>query len=304
VHLRAPTILTAAAGVIASGVLFSIAPTTAQDVPADLLEDDHVREELGVNEFTAPSIEKILAEIELLRPIPYEEIRREIPSSPPPDRVEVALGIGALIAQGFALVDAQQKDDIEPLARALLKHARALSVAEAIMPRARSLAEKGVQGDWKKLREELSRAQGDAERAMMQLRDEEIAHLISIGGWIRALEICSTAVADKYTPERAAVLIRVDLLDYFIDRLETLHPSIRKREIIGTVLAELKTIREMLNRPEGTSLYESDVKDIVARAKKLNDLMLKSAGKKEKSDDAETPPETESSGSPNANDPG
>ncbi len=265
---------------IANLLWISILLVKGAEIPPDLLQDEHFREELGVNEFTAPSIEKILRDIEMLRPIPYETIRREPPANPPSDRVRVALSIGALIAQGFALVDVQNKDDVELLARALLKHARALSVIDAIMPRAQSLAEKGMRGNWQELKEELARAQADAEFAMLKLRDDEVAHLISLGGWVRALEICSAAILQKYTAEKASTLVRLDLMDYFIDRLETLHPSIRNREVIQTTVAELKTIRQTLHRPEGTSIYESDVRDIYARSKRIIDLMLRDEGKK------------------------
>ncbi len=266
----------------ASCCLLAMPLVNGAEIPPDLLQDDHFREELGVNEFTAPSIEKILRDIELLRPIPYQTIRREPDASPPSDRVEVALGIGALIAQGFALVDAQSKDDVEALARALIKHARALSIIDAVMPRAQSLAEKGLRGDWQELKEELAKAQSDAEAAMLKLRDEEIAHLVSLGGWIRALEICSAAVLEKYTAEKASVLVRLDLLDYFIERMETLHPAIRRREVIQTMLSELKTIRQTLNRPEGTTIYESDVRDIYARSKRIIDMMLSDESRRAK----------------------
>ncbi len=245
----------------------------AQEIPPDLLQDEFVREELGVNEFTTPSIEKLLRDVELLRPVPYEKVRRDPPSNPPRDRVDVALNIGGLIAQGIALVDAQKREDIEPMARTLLKHARALSVAESVMPRARSLIELGGQGDWDALRKELALAQADVEVAMLRLRDEELAHLVSIGGWIRALEISAISILENYTPERASILVRMDLLDYFIDRIETLHPVLRKRPVMIAMLEDLRFIRNMLDKPEGTAVYETDVREILDRSRKLNDML-------------------------------
>ena len=45
----------------------------AQEIPDELLEDEHVREEFGVNKFTTPSIKKIFEDLQKLRPLPYDE---------------------------------------------------------------------------------------------------------------------------------------------------------------------------------------------------------------------------------------
>ena len=40
----------------------------AAGVPADLIDDPHVREEMGVNAYTAPSLGKIIEDLAFLRP--------------------------------------------------------------------------------------------------------------------------------------------------------------------------------------------------------------------------------------------
>ncbi|MEZ5431681.1 MAG: hypothetical protein R3F31_10995 [Verrucomicrobiales bacterium] len=42
----------------------------AQEIPEDLIEDEHLREEYGVNQFTTPSIRKIFDDLQKLRPCP------------------------------------------------------------------------------------------------------------------------------------------------------------------------------------------------------------------------------------------
>ncbi len=248
--------------------------TRAQLPPEELLEDEHVREELGVNIFTAPSIKKILDDVRALGPIPYDEATRPVPSEIPSSRPLIALRLGGLIAQGFLIVGAERRDDVESLARAVLKYARSLSVSDYVMPRTKRLIELGALGDWQELREELARTQKDAEKALMSLRDEQVAHLISLGGWLRGLEISASAVKESYTPERAATLGRLEILDYFIDRLDTLHPKLKLEEPFKTITSELKTIRAICDKPEGQSIYQSDIADILQRVRTINDLIL------------------------------
>ncbi len=228
----------------------------------ELFDDDHFLEEMGVNLFTAPSIEKILEDLAVLRPVPYDSTKRDLPRTPSADRTLIALRLGTFIAHGFALMDAEARTDIEETARAMLRHADGLSITSAVVPRARSLAEKGLRGEWDKMREELRGAQRDAERAMVLLRDEEIAHLISLGGWLRGLEFSAAAVVNEYTTERAAVLVRPDLLDYFIERLETLHPDLAAQPFVQALTSDIQKIllivgdNEMLSKENVEQIYQ------------------------------------------------
>ena len=65
-------------------------------VPEDLLQDEHLREEFGVNTFTAPSIKKLFGDLAELGVLPYEKVRRDLPKDAPRDRTQVALSLGML----------------------------------------------------------------------------------------------------------------------------------------------------------------------------------------------------------------
>ena len=247
---------------------------THDQVIDDLFEDEHYREELGLNTFTAPSIERVLRDLRDLRPIPFEKATRPWPAHTPTDRRILALRFGFLIAQGFLVLDAERKGDIENVAREMLDYARGLSVRDRIVPRAKHMLELAMTGDWKRLRGELAAAQVDSEKAMLALRDEEIAHFIGLGGWLRGLEIASVALLENYTAERAAGLARIDLADYFLDRLDTLHPSLKRTPLIILLVSELQSVRLTLTKPPGQSLYPSDVAEVRRRVATICDAIL------------------------------
>src|SRR4051812_34841247 len=66
-------------------------------IPKDLVDDPHVREELAVNEFTAPSISKLFDTLQFLMPLPIVEVERKMPARMPPDRADLAMELGFLI---------------------------------------------------------------------------------------------------------------------------------------------------------------------------------------------------------------
>src|SRR6478752_2800716 len=66
------------------------AKQASRKVPNDLLSNDHVREEFGVNEFTTPSIRKIFDQLDSLGTLSYDNLKRPLPDKPPTDRVLIS----------------------------------------------------------------------------------------------------------------------------------------------------------------------------------------------------------------------
>src|SRR5438128_4931371 len=86
-------------------------------------------------------------------------------------------------------------------------------------------------GEWRALRKELIATQADVEQAMIELRDQRLAHLISLGGCLRGLEISERQSKLDFSPERAKVLAQHELVDYFAGELKTLPPALAHRPL-------------------------------------------------------------------------
>src|SRR2546430_3807152 len=230
---------------------------------------EHEREELGVNPYTAPSVAEIFQQLDDLKPLPYEQLKREFPQAAHASREQVGMVFGRLGADGFLIVEAQKRNLVDDLGRVLLRQARSLGVGDHVMRHSASLTELGKKGDWAAVRRELISTQQDVEQAMTELKDQKMAHLISLGGWLRGLEICAGAVESNYTPDRAAVLWQRDLINYFAEEMKTLPPMIAHKPLFEKVRAGVNSIRDLLNRaPDKLSLEE--VKALHAQAKELN----------------------------------
>jgi hypothetical protein len=53
-----------------------------------------------------------------------------------------------------------------------------------------------------------------------------MAHLISLGDWLRGLEISAGAIELDFPAQRAKILAQEDLVDYFTGELKTLPPTV------------------------------------------------------------------------------
>jgi hypothetical protein len=263
IQLRMKTLFRLGAALL----IYSGASALATEEPGE-----HEREELGINPYTAPSVAEIFQQLDDLRPLPFEELKREFPQAAHASREQMGMVFGGLVADGFLIVEAKRQNLVEDLGRVLLRQARSLGVGDRVMRHSASLTELGKKGDWEAVRTELLSTQEDVEQAMTELRDQKMAHLISLGGWLRGLEICAGAVEGNYTTDRAAVLWQRDMVNYFAEELTTLPPAVAHKPFFEKVRAGVNGIRDLLNRvPDKIPL--NDVKALHAQAKELNRII-------------------------------
>src|SRR5205085_12288722 len=145
-------------------------------------------------------------------------------------------------------VECQKSNLVEDLGRVLLRQARSLGVGDRVMRHSASLTELGKRGDWTAMRKELIATQKDVEQSMIELRDQKMAHLISLGGWLRGLEIAAGAVEAEFSPQRAKLLAQPDLADYFAAELKTLPPMIAHTALFEKIRASVKKLQPILSK--------------------------------------------------------
>jgi hypothetical protein len=150
--------------IYAAGLFFAVATVRGQDPVENPAE--HEREELGVNPYTAPSVAEIFQQLDDLKPLPFDQLKRDFPQATHAGREQMGMVFGGLVADGFLIVEAQKKNLVDDLGRVLLRQARSLGVGDRVMRHSASLTELGKKGDWPAVRRELISTQQDVEEAM------------------------------------------------------------------------------------------------------------------------------------------
>lgn len=247
----------------------------SKEIPPDLLEDPHVREELAINEFTAPSIARIFDSLESLAPLPLNDHPREVPEKMPLNRADLAIELGFLIADGFLVVQVGELGKVEDFASQLTRCAKALGAGEDVNRHAAGLLAAARKGDVDQLKKELSATQQDVEKELFTLRDADLAHLISLGGWIRALHVASGAVEKQFSEERAREVMREDIADYYSSIVGSLEPRIAERPSFVEMRNLLSGMRSEMLLEEGEIPEKERIVGIHEKASKLSELALK-----------------------------
>ena len=260
-----------ALAMIAAFLLLKATPISQADHGFEESAKEHMQEELGVNEITMPLVGKVFHDLEIFQPPPLEMVKAFNNNDTFNNRLQTALQFGALVADGFVATIARQQSLIVEIGKALIKDANALAAGQKLTYRSKSFFELADRGDWQGLREELNRCQREAEESMMELHDGEMADLISLGGWLRGFQMATHVAADYYTTEKATALVRLPVMDYFITRMDTLSPHTKKRPLVITLSANLKTIRSIAAQSKVPALSE------VQQLKTLADEAMKAA---------------------------
>jgi len=242
------------------------------EVPKDLLDDAFFREELAVNKFTAPSISKVFDTLQFLMPLPIAEVERKMPARMSQDRADLAIELGFLIADGFLMVQAEQMEKVEEMAKDLTRYGKALGAGDRVNRHAAGLLESAKKSDVAQLKKELSSTQRDVEDELVTLRDTDLAHLISLGGWIRALEVSTVAVDKQFSTERARKVMREDIAEYYSDCITGLEPRISDRPnylAMRELLAGLSTKMALDYGKEPTPEMMKDIRKISSQLVEL-----------------------------------
>jgi hypothetical protein len=192
------------------------------------------------------------------------------------DRTLIALNLGLLIGDGFLSVQSEKVSDLEDIGRAILKHAKVLGAGSKVAERTKAILENSALGDWKELKSDLASTQREVKHEMVLLRDLDMVHLISLGGWLRGLQIASTTSLTPFSSEKAKVLARHDIAEYFAYTLESLDPSLMKLNHMIALRQGLAEIDAIVNLPEGKPLSKEDVKNLETKSTALLDLITKS----------------------------
>lgn len=165
---------------------------------------------------------------------------------PPGDQVHNALLLGALIAEGFVAVEAEDTAETKNIGRAVRALARALGVERAALRRSRSIIDHAESGDWPAVRKEWDGVLPDVQQSMNEIRSEQLAQLVSLGGWLRGTEVLTALLSQSYSVEDAQLLRQPAVLHYLEKQLAGMSGDVRTDPIVVRMAAGIRKVREVL----------------------------------------------------------
>ena len=170
------------------------------------------------------------------------------------DRGVIAMSFGSLVAEGFIAVQARSPDDIRKIGIRSLSIAEALGLEDAVKAHSATVIESAADGKWDEVRAELDSTQQTVRDTMSSQRDQEMAGLVSLGGWLRGTHILTALIAEDFTTDKAELLNQPDLVRHFREMVAGLKGSTRSTKEMAQIEKGLGRIQALLKDNESFGL--------------------------------------------------
>jgi hypothetical protein len=188
------------------------------------------------------------------------------------ERPRIALLLGAVIADGFIAVQAEDAPTVKEIGQRVLNLAKGIGVGNSITPHAKAITEAADKRNWASVRQELDRTQNSVQQAMNEVHDEKLSQLVSLGGWLRGTEVLTAVVNKRYSEEGSELLHQPDLLAYFESRLQAMPEfNLKLLQDIHAALVEVKPLIDVGN----AHISPDSVKKINEITTRLGDAITK-----------------------------
>src|SRR5436309_7567158 len=138
------------------------------------------------------------------------------------ERPRIALLLGAVIADGFIAVQAEDAPTVKDIGQRVLSLSKAIGVSSSITAHAKAITDAADKRNWAGVRQELDKTQNSVQQAMNEVHDEKLSQLVSLGGWLRGTEVLTSMVKQHFSNDGAELLHQPDLLTYFQTRLQAM----------------------------------------------------------------------------------
>jgi hypothetical protein len=225
-----------------------------------------------VEDVVVPLPNEVFGALNKLGGVNWREYVRNEKGSNFTERPRIALLLGAVIADGFIAVQAEDAPTVKEIGQRVMALAKGIGVGNSITPHAKAIIEAAEKRNWTNVRQELDRTQNSVQQAMNEVHDEKLSQLVSLGGWLRGTEVLTAVVNKRYSEDGAELLHQPDLLAYFENRLQAMPEfNLKLLQDIHGALIEVRPLVDVSDGP----ISAASVKKINEITTRLGDAIAK-----------------------------
>lgn len=216
------------------------------------LTEEQVRGAEFLDGFSLPAPGEFFAAFGKIGKPDWAAFFRKQPPAPHTSRPLIALNLGTRIADGFLAAEAQDRQQVKNISMEIKFLAKSLGLEQEFMARSNSIAEFADNRRWDALDEELDAVQAELAAALTAHSDADLVTLMSLGCWLRAVDIAAAQLATEYSQEGAKILRLPAATDFFAARLGALPPKIKTLPAIAEIQRRLPALGTTLSLPADT----------------------------------------------------
>lgn len=187
------------------------------------------------------------------------------------NRAQMALMLGVLVADGYIAVEAQDGQGVKNTGKDIINLGTKLNVSKTILGRGNSLNDFAESNDWSALREELEATQNEVKLAMGEQKDQNLVILVTVGAWIRGIDVASRFIKKNYSPGLASLLRQPAIIEYLLSQLSLLPGNMRSDPLVQHLQQGLESSLKLVDAdpdkpfpPESVTSLAGTMSEMVA----------------------------------------
>jgi len=173
--------------------------------------------------------------------------------------VQLALNIGARSADGLVSVYANDMKMAKDLWMTINDLAQRLNLDESLSETKKTLKKAIDAKDMKALRQSLDVAHSATEKALKIRKDNDLAVLVSLGGWLEGMYLTSKGLVQTYDNASAKLLRQGDLVGTFIKRISKMNNTIKNQSSLKTIIIELPKVKKLVDVKRNKAVSKKNV---------------------------------------------
>ncbi len=173
------------------------------------------------------------------------------------DRIDIALLLGTVVADGFLAVQAQDSKTVETIGRKVLELSKALGLQDAVLPHCNTILDSAKDKQWETVRREFDATQHTVRLTMESMKDKALAECVSVGGWLAGTQVITSVITKHYTADKAELLNQPHLVEYFRASMKKAIAHLPNSDKLKLVSTGLKHIQDVMGDGSATLDKES-----------------------------------------------
>ena len=176
--------------------------------------------------------------------------------------IKLALNLGMRSADGMALYASDKNDLFLENMDTIEKIVGILGIEDSIRAVTDELKKAIESGDKERVKDLADKVYTEAQTALKEQDNEELAQFMTLGSWIKGAHIMAGSLTEKYDPEVSKVVALEEVAGAYITMLEGMEELVEYDDTLSEIAEALPTIKDLVAVEENEPVPEQNIQKL------------------------------------------
>jgi nucleotide-binding universal stress UspA family protein len=170
-----------------------------------------------------------------------------------------AFNLGRRVADAFIALQAEDSALLRKLADVIEKLGADLNASDPILNRGKEARRLVEDKKWVQAGAVLATMRSEVIQELAENKDRDSVVLATLGGWLRGLQVVSSALAERYDADASKVLRDPMLIQHLQEQVNALGPEAKGQPFVTAFMAKAEEIKNLVSFDKEAAMSEEAV---------------------------------------------